>query len=144
MMPRFLVKVHSKHGTPWISIILCGIIFSIFSLQAFSFLVVVDVFLNMLVLEAQFIALWVLRNKFKGIPRKEIPGGYLGLFLVTIFPSAFIIMAIVSQVTEEGLNSIWLALAAIVLGAALYLPIRRFIKPGIPDVNPFDAPTEEA
>ena len=53
-------------------------------------------------------------------------------------------MAIVSQVAEEGLNSIWLALAAIVLGAALYLPIRRFIKPGIPDVNPFDAPPEEA
>ena len=29
------------------------------------------------------------------------------------------------------------AIGAIVVGALLYFPIRRFIKPGIPDVDPF-------
>jgi len=31
MMPKFLVKVHPKYGTPWVSIIICGVIFSILS-----------------------------------------------------------------------------------------------------------------
>ena len=57
MMPKFLVKVHPKFGTPWVAILLCGLLYSIFSLQAFAFLVVVDVFLNAVVLLAQFLAL---------------------------------------------------------------------------------------
>lgn len=142
MMPKFLVKVHPKYGTPWVAIILCGIIFSIFSLQAFAFLVVVDVFLNMLVLEMQFLALWVLRFKFKHISRKKVPGGYVGLALVTIFPTAIVVLAIVSQVVEEGLSSLWIALAAMVIGAALYFPIRKYIKAGIPDIDPFDVSGE--
>ena len=36
MMPKFMVKVHPKYGTPWVSILIfCGIIFSIFSLSGF-------------------------------------------------------------------------------------------------------------
>jgi hypothetical protein len=82
--------------------------------------------------------------KLKGMPRQAVPGGYWGLALVTLFPTLIIILAIYSQVVEEGFKSIWLALAAMALGAILYLPIRRFIKAGVPDVNPFEAPPEEA
>ncbi|HVN53479.1 MAG TPA: APC family permease [Anaerolineaceae bacterium] len=147
MMPTFLVKVHPIFGTPWVAIILCGVIFSIFSLQAFSFLVVVDVFLNMLVLLAEFLALWALRFKRPDLERKKVPGGYLGLTLVTLAPAFIIGLAIYSQVTEEGLNSIWLALAAMVIGAILYFPILKLVKPGVPDVDPFksgDAEEAEA
>jgi hypothetical protein len=35
--------------------------------------------------------------------------------------------------------SISWALGAMVIGAMLYLPIRKLIKPGIPDINPFVA-----
>lgn len=143
MMPKFLVKIHPKHGTPWIAILFCGVLFSIFSLQAFSFLVVVDVFLNMIVLEAQFIALWVLRSKHKQVPRKAIPGGTFGLVLVTLFPTLVVCIAIYSQIIDSGLSSLWLALAAMAIGAVLYIPIRRHVKPGVPDVNPFEAAIEE-
>jgi amino acid transporter len=143
MMPEFLVKVHPKYGTPWVAIVFCGVIFSIFSLQAFAFLVVVDVFLNMVVLEAQFIALWVLRAKLKNVPRQAVPGGIFGLLFVTFFPTAIIILAIYSQIAEEGFSSLWLALAAMAIGAILYVPIRKYIKPGIPDVDPFKSPAEE-
>ena len=143
MMPSFLTKVHPRHGTPYVAIILCGVIFSIFSLQPFAFLVVVDVFLNMLVLFVQFLALWKLRFSIPHVPRKKIPGGYFGLTLATIAPSAIIFLAIYSQLVEEGLNSLWLALAAMGLGALLYLPIRKYIKPGIPDVDPFRLEAEE-
>jgi amino acid transporter len=137
MMPRFLVKVHDRYGTPWVAILVCGVLYSIFSLQAFAFLVVVDVFLNLVVLMVQFLALWKLRVQMPHLPRARVPGGYWGLALVTIGPFAMIALAIFSQVYEEGLSSLWLAFAAILAGALLYLPIRRYVKPGIPDVNPF-------
>ena len=137
MMPQFLVKVHSRYGTPWVAILLCGILYSIFSLQAFAFLVVVDVFLNLLVLIAQFLALWKLRVQLPHRPRARVPGGYWGLALITIGPFAMIGLAIYSQVYEEGLSSLWLAFAAMLAGALLYLPTRKYVKPGIPDVDPF-------
>ena len=137
MMPTFLTKVHPKYGTPWVSIVICGLIFSIFSLQTFAFLVVLDVFLNMVVLFVQFLALWKLRFTIPQVKRDKVPGGYFGLVLVTIAPSTIIFLAIYSQLVEEGLSSLWLALVAMAVGALLYFPIRKYIKPGIPDVDPF-------
>lgn len=137
MMPKFLVKVHSRFGTPWIAILVCGVLYSFFSLQTFSFLVVVDVFLNALVLMAQFFALWKLRRDMPDKPRDKVPGGYLGLTLVTLGPALMIGLAVVSQVYEEGLSSLWLALAAMVVGALFYFPVLKYVKRGIPDVDPF-------
>jgi len=137
MMPKWMVKVHPRYGTPWIAILLCAVIFTVFSLQAFAFLVVVDVFLQTLVILAEFGALWKLRFTRPEIPREKVPGGYVGLVLVTLGPTAIILLAIYSQLAEEGLRSLGLALIAIAVGAVLYLPIRRYIKPGKPDVDPF-------
>jgi amino acid transporter len=139
MMPRFMVKVHPRFGTPWVSILFCGVIFSIFSLQAFAFLVVVDVFLNVLVLLGCFLALWKLRYTLPNLPRQKVPGGIIGLILVTLGPTVIFLLAVYSQVAEEGLSSIGLALGAMLLGAILYFPIRARVKPGIPDVDPFEA-----
>lgn len=139
MMPHWLVKVHPKYGTPWVSIIIAGVIFTILSQKAFSFLVVVDVFLNCMALLIQFVSLWVLRFKFPKVQREKVPGGWVGLTLVTLAPFSIITLAVVSQVVEEGLGSLWLALSAIILGVILYFIMRRFVKPGIPDVDPWHA-----
>ncbi len=37
MMPKWLVRVHPRYGTPWVAILLCAVIYTIFSLQAFAF-----------------------------------------------------------------------------------------------------------
>ncbi len=142
MMPQFMVKVHPKYGTPWVSILLCGVIYSIFSLQAFQTLVVVDVFLNMLVLFMELLAMWVLRFKRPELPRTKVPGGYFGLVLVTLGPTIFIVLAIYSQVMSEGLSSVGLALIAMAIGAILYFPIRKLIKPGVPDIDPYRIESE--
>jgi len=139
MMPKFMVKVHPKYGTPWVAILFCGLIYSIFSLSAFAALVVIDVFLNMLVLMAEFFAMWKLRFSMPHLERKKVPGGYFGLTLVTLAPAMIIGLAIYSQYTEEGMASISWALGAMVIGAILYFPIRKWIKPGVPDVDPFVA-----
>ncbi len=137
MFPRWLVRVHNKYGTPWVAIVLCGVIFTIFSWQAFAFLVVADVFLQNLVILAEFAAMWRLRATHPDVPRQKVPGGILGMALVTLGPTAMIILAVVSQYVEEGLQSIGWALALMALGVVLYFPFRRWLKPGVPDVNPF-------
>lgn len=137
MMPKFLVKVHPRYGTPWISILFCALVFSVFSLSAFAALVVIDVFLNMLVLMAEFFALWKLRFDLPNMERKKVPGGWIGLTVVTLAPALIIGLAIYSQFVEEGMASISWALAAMAIGAMLYFPIMKWAKPGVPDVDPF-------
>lgn len=143
MMPKWMVKVHPKYGTPWVAILICGIIYTIFTLQAFSFLVVVDVFLNMLVLLMEIAALWKLRKSMPNLERQKVPGGLVGLIYVTLGPVIFVSFAIFSQMVEEGLQSLWLALVAMAIGAAVYFVLRKTVKPGIPDVDPFRPDPEE-
>jgi hypothetical protein len=52
-------------------------------------------------------------------------------------------LAVYSQLVEEGLSSLWLALGAIVVGAIFYLPMKQIVKPGVPDINPFEVSPEE-
>jgi hypothetical protein len=59
------------------------------------------------------------------------------LILATAGPVFVLAVAVYSQVTSVGWDSVTLSIGAIVVGALLYFPIRRFIKPGIPDVDPF-------
>lgn len=143
MMPLWLIKTHPRYGTPWVAILFAGILFSLFSLGTFAFLVVVDVFMDTMALLLQFLALWKLRFSHPHLPRARVPGGWIGLTLVTLGPALVIGLAIVSQIIEEGLSSLGLAILMIALGAILYIPLRRYVKPGVPDVNPFEAPAEE-
>jgi APA family basic amino acid/polyamine antiporter len=141
MMPTWLVRVSPRYGTPWVAIIVAGVFYSIFASNAFAFLVVADVLLNMLVIIACFFALWRLRFKRPAEPRKKIPGGYLGLALATLGPIFITVVAVYSQYNDVGTDSITLAIAAIIVGALLYVPIRRFVKPGIPDIDPYQTGT---
>jgi len=143
MMPKFMVRVHPKYGTPWVSILIVAVIYSIFSLQAFQALVVIDVFLNMLVLLGCFFAVWVLRFKDPDRPRVKVPGGWFGLSLITISMTAVVTLAVVFNYLDSGWDSISWALIAMAIGAILYFPIRMWIKPGIPEVDPYAAPAEE-
>jgi len=144
MMPKFMVKVHSKYGTPWVSILIVAVIYSVFSLSAFQALVVIDVFLNMLVLLACFFAMWVLRFMDPDRPRQKVPGGWFGLALITLLMTSIVTLAVVFNYLDAGMDSISWALYAMVIGAILYFPIRKWIKPGIPDVDPYCGDSEEA
>jgi amino acid transporter len=143
MMPRWMVKVHSRWGTPWVAIVVVGIFYSVFATQAFAYLVVADVFLQLLVVLAEFAAMWKLRFSYPDVPRQRVPGGIPGMVLVTLGPLVIIVVAVYSQFVEEGLGALGWALLAGSLGVILYFPIRKYVKPGVPDVNPFAAPVED-
>jgi amino acid transporter len=137
MMPKWLVRVSPRYGTPWVAIVVAGAIYTVFATNAFAFLVVADVFLNTLTLVACFFALWRLRMARPELPRTRIPGGYPFLALVTAGPIAVLLVAVYSQVNDVGWDAVTLALGSLVVGALLYFPIRKWIKPGIPDINPY-------
>jgi amino acid transporter len=143
MMPSWFVKVHPKYGTPWVAILVASAIFSILSLSTFAVLVVLDVLLNMIALMLQFLALWKLRFSHKHVERTRVPGGWVGLVLITVAPLSIIVLAIVSQVSEEGMQSIWMGLIAIAIGVGVYFLNRKFVKPGIPDIDPWVIEGEE-
>ena len=146
MMPKAVVRVHRKFGTPWIAIILCGVIYSIFSLNTFAFLVIIDVFLNAVTLLIQFLALWKLRITRPEIPRKKIPGGWIGLFFVTLMPSLIIILAIYSQIVDVGWGAIYVSAIAVVAGVIAYFLIKKYVKQrdNIPDIDPWVLGEENA
>ena len=53
-----------------------------------------------------------------------------------------ILLAIVSQYQESGFDSIGWALVLAAVGVLLYRPFRRYLKPGVPDIDPFEGPAE--
>jgi amino acid transporter len=137
MFPSWMVKVHPRHGSPYVSILVVSVIYTIFATNAFEFLVVADVFLQLLVVLAEIVAVWVLRRTEPDRPRDRIPGGMWGLSLASFSLAGVILIAFASQIIEVGWSSIGVSLALMLLGAVLYMPIRKLIKPGVPDVNPF-------
>ena len=137
MFPSWMVKVHPRFGSPYVAILFVSVIYTIFATNAFEFLVVADVFLQLLVVLAEIAAVWVLRRTEPDRPRDKVPGGMWGLGLASFSLAGVILIAFASQIIEVGWSSIGVSLVLMLLGAILYLPIRRIIKPGVPDVDPF-------
>ena len=139
MFPRWMVIVHPKYGSPFVAILVVSIVYTVFATNAFEFLVVADVFLQLLVVLAEVAALWVLRRTEPDRPRQRVPGGMFGLTLASFSLTGVILIAFTSQILDAGWGSIGVALALMSVGGLVYLPIRKFLKPGVPDVDPFVA-----
>jgi amino acid transporter len=146
MMPKTLVRVHRKWGTPWMAIILCGLVFTLFSYNKFANLVVIDVLLNSLTLLLEFVALWVLRFTKPDLPRRKIPGGWTGLVVASILPGILIVAAIYWQVRDEGWGAIWKTAIFIGVGAILYWPFKHWLKDkrNVPDIDSYASSENEA
>jgi amino acid transporter len=136
MMPKWMVKVHAAThalgGDPGLQHCVCLVFDERACLPGGR-----RRLLQLLVVLAEFAALWVLRFKLPDAPRQKVPGGYLGLVLVTLGPLAIILLAITSQYLEAGFASLGWALALMAAGILLYFPLRKYVKPGVADVDPF-------
>jgi amino acid transporter len=143
MFPRWMIKVHPRHGSPYVSILVASVIYTLFATNAFEFLVVADVFLQLLVVLAEIAALWVLRRTEPDRPRTRVPGGMPGLVLASVSLAGIILIAFYSQIAEAGWGSVGVSLTLMAVGAVLYFPIRKIYKPGIHDVDPFEESLEE-
>jgi amino acid transporter len=121
-LPKALLKVHPKYGTPWVALLVSSAIYSIFILGPFQSLVVVDVTIYAGALFLEFAALIVLRIKAPEMERPyKIPGGMPVVILVAILPLSIIGFAVYSQVLEEGfVKAVGWAAAGLATGPPLY------------------------
>jgi amino acid transporter len=103
-LPERVSRFHPRWGTPVWAITICAIICSVAALGPFQSLVVVDVTIYAFALLLQFAALIALRIKHPNLKRPyRIPGGWLGLVLVTLGPIFVLFVAVYYQVLDVGL-----------------------------------------
>ena len=131
-LPKVLFKTHKKYGTPWVALVVSSAIYSVFILGPFQSLVVVDVIVYSAALVLEFAALVLLRKKEPDMERPyRIPGGWLGIALVVIFPVAIVVFSIYNQImcagffTTVGLSALFLATGPILYPIAKYFKKRR-------------------
>lgn len=119
-LPSGFTKLHAKFDTPVRAILISAIFYSIFSFSKFEDLKIVDVILYSSALLLEFIALVKLRVKAPQMPRPyRIPGGVLGVVLLSIAPTLLIIFAIIMQTKSDSKALPWASICLVVT-AALY------------------------
>ena len=128
-LPKVLMKLHPKYGTPWVSLVGSSAIYSVFILGPFQSLVVVDVTIYAAALLLQFAALIALRIKEPEMERPfRIKGGWWGILLITALPLGVIVLAVYYQAYYEGWKgSIGLAALALMTGPVLY-PFMKLLR----------------
>jgi amino acid transporter len=133
-LPESFTRESHRHGTPWVSIVVCAAIYSVFCLGPFQALVVVDVFLYSLALGLEMLALVALRITRPDLLRPfRIPGGWPGIAVVVIMPTLIVAFAIYQNVQDSGIESMYLSVGAAVIPLIAYPFLKKFVKRGQPD-----------
>ena len=124
LLPQFLARKHSRWGTPYLSLLLCSCIYSLFTLLDFKKLVVLDVLIYSIALMLEFVALIKLRWTRPDLDRPfKIPGGWVGLVLPTCAFAAFTLacMIFILYGENESWKQMAIAGAMLLSGPLVYL-----------------------
>jgi amino acid transporter len=121
-LPAVLTGKHRRFGTPWIAIVVSGIIYGLLALHSLTQLIVVYNWLRAATTVITVAAAWQLRRKRPDLPRSfVVPGGSPGLIVAVV---AVVIMTVVALVGSDPYGLRWgpVALAA---GPVVYWMLRR-------------------
>jgi len=122
----WFTRLHPRFRTPSRAIVIQAAICSVLVLSAFGSLVAIDVTIYACALLLEFASLIVLRKKRPDIERPfRVPGGWLGVGLITLFPVLVIAAAVYFQVLDVGLvQGIGWALIGLATGPIIYYVLR--------------------
>ena len=115
--------LENRFGAPWFAIIVCACFWTGAMALGFERTVMLDVLLTGLSILLEFAALIALRIKEPDLRRTyRVPGGGVGLVLVTAPPTALIVLACVRNQSESigPFNALTVGTGLILLGVALY------------------------
>jgi amino acid transporter len=129
LFPRFIGKTHASWGTPWVSILIMGIIDGILINFNFSALITIDVFLLMFPYVLIYLTAMILRIQKPQAPRPfrvPMPTWLLGVWV--FFPIAIAILALFVNGTDWMIGG----LAAVLTGPIAYLIFKSVYK-GVSD-----------
>ncbi len=131
LLPRWISRRHRRRGTPYLSLLLCAVIYSFFTLLDFRKLVVIDVLVYSAALLLEVAALVLLRRRRPGLPRPfRVPGGKVGLVLaagaIAAVSSACFIFSLIGR--DNGWVQAGIAAAMLLTGPPAYAIMRRASK----------------
>jgi amino acid transporter len=121
-LPAALTRKHSRHGTPWVAIVLSAFIYALLAWQSLGQLISVYIWLRSATTVLTVLSAWKLRRTRPEMPRAfVIPGGQTGLFYVVAAP---VVMALVALLGSDRFAVVGGAIAML-LGPLVYFGVRR-------------------
>jgi len=118
LFPKFYGKTHKSWGTPWVAILVMGVINAVLINFEFDALITIDVFLLMFAYILIFVAVVVLRRREPDLPRPfKVPLPTWALTLVVAVPSAIAVIALFIN----GVDWLIGGLVGILTGPVAYL-----------------------
>ncbi len=127
LLPQIINRLHSRYGTPYISIIICALVVSFMVLWSFEELIVIDVTLYGTALFLEFISLLILRIK-KPLQHRpfRVPLPVWGLSVIFIIPVLLFAIALSGAFMAEGdsFKPALFAVAALLSGELVWQFIR--------------------
>jgi amino acid transporter len=125
LFPRFYGKTHKSWGTPWVAILIMGLVNAILINFNFDALITIDVFLLMFAYILIFVTVIVLRRREPNAPRPfRVPLPTWALALWVLVPIAIAVTALFINGTD------WLigGLVGILTGPVAYLIFKSLYK----------------
>ena len=122
-LPSFFTNKHPRFATPWIAIIVSGVIYGLLAVHSLTQLITIYNWLRVGTTILTVLAAWQLRRKMPELPRSfVVPGGSIGLISAVL---AVIAMSAVALRFSDPYGKQWgpVALAA---GPLLYFILRGF------------------
>jgi amino acid transporter len=121
-LPSFFTNKHPRFATPWIAIIVSGVIYGLLAVHSLTQLITIYNWLRVGTTILTVLAAWQLRRKMPELPRSfVVPGGSIGLISAVL---AVVAMSAVALCFSDPYGKRWgpVALAA---GPLLYFMLRR-------------------
>jgi amino acid transporter len=128
--PRLFTR-RLPNGVPWVSIVACGVGWTIALGLSFDRLLMLDILLYGGSLVLEFLALILLRVREPGLARPfMIPGGFIGAILAAVGPTLLLIFALVRNRSEQigHISALTVALAMMAAGVVIYFIASRLRK----------------
>jgi amino acid transporter len=125
-LPAALARLHPRHATPWIAIVVNALGVALLIPFSFQELIQVDMFLYAAALILEFAALVWLRMKQPQMPRPyRVPGGIPGAVALSVPPVALCILSI----ALADLPTLWVSAGGVVIGLIVYALWRKSEAP---------------
>jgi amino acid transporter len=121
-LPEALTRRHPRFGTPWIAIVVSGVIYGLLARHSLLQLITIYNWLRVATTIMTVLAAWQLRRTRPEMPRPfRIPGGQLGLIATVV---AVIVMSAVALLGSDQYGLRW-GPVALVSGPLIYFVLRR-------------------
>ncbi|MGA7156107.1 MAG: amino acid permease, partial [Acidobacteriaceae bacterium] len=120
--PSALLR-RNRLGVPWVSVVLCALIWALALRFSFERLISIDLVLYGASLILEFVALVVLRRREPNLVRPfRVPGGTAGAALLGVGPALLIVFALWAARNERvlGLNALLFSALVAVAGSIVY------------------------